>query len=98
MQFKTCRQHAATCFRLAIDAGDPEISQKLVAIAGEWLAQAAQAEFENLERSSISPAPGDGLPITRRGGVGPVQILPVLKVKRPFLHGAAMAFCQRQDS
>jgi hypothetical protein len=57
MKFKTCRQHAATCFRLAIDAGDPEISQQLVAIAGEWLAQAAQAELENLERSSISQHP-----------------------------------------
>jgi hypothetical protein len=49
----TFRQRAETCFRLAIDAGDPEISQLLIAIAGEWLAEAAQAELGNLECASI---------------------------------------------
>jgi hypothetical protein len=53
MQSNTFRQHAKTCFRLAIDAGDPEISQQLIAIAGEWLAEAAQVELENLECASI---------------------------------------------
>jgi hypothetical protein len=49
MQSNTCRQHAETCFRLGIDAGDPENSQQLIAIAAEWLAEAAQAALENFE-------------------------------------------------
>jgi hypothetical protein len=57
MQSSTFRQHAKTCFRLAIGAGDPEISQQLIAIAGEWLTKAAKAELENLDCTSIRQHP-----------------------------------------
>jgi hypothetical protein len=66
MQSNTCRQHAQTCFRLAIDAGDPEISQQLIAIAGEWLAEAAQTELENLECAMASQFAELGAPIANK--------------------------------
>jgi hypothetical protein len=53
MQSDIFRQHAKTCFRLAIGAGDPEISQQLITIAGEWLAEAAKAGLEDLDCTSI---------------------------------------------
>jgi len=55
MQPNTFRQHAATCFRLAIDAGDPAISQQLIAIAGVWLAKAARAEHEDQQPELMRP-------------------------------------------
>jgi hypothetical protein len=55
MQSNIFRQRAETCFRLAIDAGDPEMSQQLIAVAREWLAEAAQAELGDCE-SSREPA------------------------------------------
>jgi hypothetical protein len=66
MQSNTCRQRAQTCFRLAIDAGDPEISQQLIAIATEWLAEAAQTEPENLECAMAPQFAELGAPIANK--------------------------------
>jgi hypothetical protein len=54
---KTCRQHAATCFRLAIDAGDPEISMQLFAIAAQWLEQAVGEVDPPFARTPPLPLP-----------------------------------------
>ena len=53
------RRHAETCLRLAIASSSPDNSKLLIAIAGEWLADAAEAEIEAVDRSSSRVA---GLP------------------------------------
>jgi hypothetical protein len=40
-----CALYAETCLRLAIGSYDPEITKELFALAGEWLAKAAEAEL-----------------------------------------------------